>query len=80
MWAHSDATIDTLALDAIGDVPWRSGDRNEVTRHRILVHRIAETDRHAGTQIIWKPRRDQPDEDVGGPAWLKASVPLGDEG
>lgn len=47
-WAHSDATIDTLALDAIGHVPWWPGDRNEVTLHRILVHMIAETDRHAG--------------------------------
>ncbi len=47
-WAHSDATIDALALDAIGHVPWWPGDRNEVTLHRILVHMIAETDRHAG--------------------------------
>ena len=47
-WAHSDATIDTFALDAIGRVPWWPGDRNEVTLHRILVHIIAETDRHAG--------------------------------
>jgi uncharacterized damage-inducible protein DinB len=47
-WAHSDATIDTLALDAIGHVHWWPDDRNEVTLHRILVHMIAETDRHAG--------------------------------
>jgi len=47
-WAHSDATIDTLALDAIGHVQWWPDDRNEVTLHRILVHVIAETDRHAG--------------------------------
>ncbi|PZS12452.1 MAG: hypothetical protein DLM60_22270 [Pseudonocardiales bacterium] len=47
-WAHSDATIDTLALDAIGHVPWWPGDRNEVTLHRILVHVIAETHRHVG--------------------------------
>jgi uncharacterized damage-inducible protein DinB len=47
-WAHSDATIDTLALDAIGRVPWWPDDRSEVTLHRILVHMIAETDRHAG--------------------------------
>lgn len=48
VWAHSDATIDTLALDAIGHVPWWPDDRSEVTLHRILVHMIAETDRHAG--------------------------------
>jgi uncharacterized damage-inducible protein DinB len=47
-WAHSDATISALALDAIGHVPWWPGDRSEVTLHRILVHVIAETDRHAG--------------------------------
>jgi uncharacterized damage-inducible protein DinB len=47
-WAHSDATIDTLPLDVIGQVPWWPGDRSEVTLHRILVHVIAETDRHAG--------------------------------
>ena len=47
-WAHSDATIDALALDAIGHVPWWPDDRSEVTLHRILVHMIAETDRHAG--------------------------------
>jgi uncharacterized damage-inducible protein DinB len=47
-WVHSDTTIDTLALDAIGHVPWWPGDRSEVTLHRILVHVIAETHRHAG--------------------------------
>lgn len=34
--------------DTIGHVPWWPDDRNEVTLHRILVHLIAETDRHAG--------------------------------
>jgi uncharacterized damage-inducible protein DinB len=48
IWAHSDATIDALALDAIGHVPWWPPDRNEVTLHRILVHMVAETERHAG--------------------------------
>jgi uncharacterized damage-inducible protein DinB len=47
-WAHSDATIDTLPLDATGHVAWWPPDRNEVTLHRILVHVIAETHRHAG--------------------------------
>jgi len=48
VWAHSDATIDALGLDAIGHVPWWPPNDNEVTLHRILVHMIAETDRHAG--------------------------------
>jgi hypothetical protein len=47
-WAHSNATIEALELDAIGHVPWWSSDRREVTLHRILVHVIAETDRHVG--------------------------------
>jgi uncharacterized damage-inducible protein DinB len=47
-WAHSDATIAALALDAIGQVPWWPEDRREVTLHQILVHTIAETHRHAG--------------------------------
>ena len=47
-WAHSDATIDALPLDATGRVPWWPAERAEVTLHRILVHMVAETDRHAG--------------------------------
>jgi uncharacterized damage-inducible protein DinB len=48
VWAHSDATIDELPLDAIGHVQWWPPERSEVTLHRILVHMIAETNRHAG--------------------------------
>jgi uncharacterized damage-inducible protein DinB len=47
-WAHSDATISALALDATGRVPWWPPERNEVTLNRILAHMIAETNRHAG--------------------------------
>ncbi|HUB20998.1 MAG TPA: DinB family protein [Streptosporangiaceae bacterium] len=47
-WAHADATIAALALDAPGYVPWWREGRREVTLHQILVHMIAETDRHAG--------------------------------
>jgi uncharacterized damage-inducible protein DinB len=47
-WAHSDATIDELALDAIGQVPWWPEGAREVTLHRILVHMIGETQRHVG--------------------------------
>jgi hypothetical protein len=46
--AHSDATIDALDLDATGQVSWWQEGRREVTLRRILVHMIAETDRHAG--------------------------------
>ena len=48
VWAHSDATLDVLELDSTGHVPWWPPERSEVTLHRILVHMIAETERHAG--------------------------------
>jgi uncharacterized damage-inducible protein DinB len=47
-WAHADATIEALPLDAIGHVAWWQEGRREVTLHLILVHMIAETNRHAG--------------------------------
>ena len=47
-WAHADATIEALPLDAAGHVPWWPAERNEVTLHRVLVHMISETSRHAG--------------------------------
>jgi hypothetical protein len=47
-WAHADATIEALPLDAVGHVPWWPPERREVTLHRILVHMTAETSRHAG--------------------------------
>jgi uncharacterized damage-inducible protein DinB len=48
VWAHADATIAALLLPAAGQVPWWPADRREVTLHWILVHVIAETNRHAG--------------------------------
>jgi hypothetical protein len=47
-WKHSDVTIDTLALDATGHVPWWPQERSEVTLHHVLVRVITETHRHAG--------------------------------
>ncbi|MGC2192674.1 MAG: DinB family protein [Candidatus Dormiibacterota bacterium] len=52
VWAHSDATIEALALDAVGQVPWWPTEHSAVTLNRILVHMIAETDRHAGQADI----------------------------
>jgi uncharacterized damage-inducible protein DinB len=51
-WAHSDETIQMLALDAPGYVPWWPAGEQEVTLHRILVHVAAETHRHAGQADI----------------------------
>jgi hypothetical protein len=47
-WAHSDVTIEALQLDSVGHVAWWPDDRSEVSLHAILVHMIAETNRHAG--------------------------------
>jgi Protein of unknown function (DUF664) len=47
-WAHADATIGALALDAPGQVGWWAAERRSVSLHRILVHVIADTSRHAG--------------------------------
>jgi hypothetical protein len=67
VWAHSDATIDALDLDATGNVPWWQPERSKVTLHRILVHMIAETDRHVGHADIVR-------ELIDGSAGLRAGV------
>jgi hypothetical protein len=48
VWAHSDATVAALGLDAVGSVPWWSPERRLVTLDVVLTHMIAETHRHAG--------------------------------
>jgi uncharacterized damage-inducible protein DinB len=45
-WAHADDTIAALDLAATGSVPWWG--EGDVTLQRVLVHVIAETQRHAG--------------------------------
>jgi uncharacterized damage-inducible protein DinB len=52
-WAHDDATLDELPLDAVAEVPWwRPGSRS-VTLHRITLHTIVDLSRHAGhTDIL----------------------------
>ncbi|HET9443001.1 MAG TPA: DUF664 domain-containing protein, partial [Acidimicrobiales bacterium] len=47
VWAHADATIEALDLDARGRVPWW-GEQGDTTLQRVLVHVVAETHRHAG--------------------------------
>jgi Protein of unknown function (DUF664) len=47
-WAHADAVIDELGLDAVGHVPHWPTPGNEVTLHEVLVHVIVDTQRHAG--------------------------------
>lgn len=56
VWAHADATIEALPLDARGVVPWwRDPD---VTLHKILVHVVAELNRHAGHADILREQLD----------------------
>lgn len=62
VWAHSDATIEDLDLDAPGHVPWWKRD---VTLRWILVHMIAETHHHAGHADILR-------ETIDGAAGLRA--------
>jgi hypothetical protein len=48
VWAHGDATIFALQLDAPGEVPWWPAGRRNVTLHEVLVRLVAEEHRHAG--------------------------------
>jgi len=56
-WQLADDTITALPLDAPGRVPWW-GDQGAVTLHRILVHMLAETQRHAGHADIVREQID----------------------
>jgi hypothetical protein len=47
VWNHADATIDALDLDAPGTVPWWKGSP-DVVLFNVVVHLVAETNRHAG--------------------------------
>jgi hypothetical protein len=73
-WAHADESFNALELDAIGHVPWWPGERSQVNLHRILVHMIAETHRHAGHADIVR-------ELIDGSAGLRpdgSNLPTGD--
>ncbi|MFI9385144.1 DinB family protein [Kutzneria sp. NPDC052558] len=56
VWAHSDATIEALAVDAPGHVPW--WPRPEVKLFTVLVHVLTETNRHAGHADILREQLD----------------------
>ncbi|NES31505.1 DUF664 domain-containing protein [Micromonospora terminaliae] len=55
-WEHSDATIDALAVDSPGHVPW--WPRPDVKLFNILVHVLTETSRHAGHADILREQLD----------------------
>ena len=56
VWAHSDATIADLAIDAPGHVPW--WPRPDVKLFNVLVHVLTETNRHAGHADILREQLD----------------------
>lgn len=56
--AHSDATIEALPLDSVGEVPWWPPERRQTTLHTLLVHEIAEWNRHAGQIDILRELMD----------------------
>lgn len=74
VWAHADATITELPLDAVGHVPWWPEERREVTLHHILVRLVGETNRHAGHADIVRELID------GGIGWVDGNenLPPGD--
>jgi uncharacterized damage-inducible protein DinB len=58
VWTHADATIDALNLEARGRVPWWPEERATVTLQLVLVHLIAEINRHAGHADIVREEID----------------------
>ncbi|CAL9327206.1 DinB family protein [Streptomyces sp. SudanB182_2057] len=56
VWEHADATIEALAIDAPGHVPW--WPHPEVKLFNVLVHILAETSRHAGHADILREQLD----------------------
>ena len=74
VWAHSDETIRQRDLESRGHVSWWPEERREPTLHRVLIHLIAETERHAGQADIVR-------ELIDGAAGLRAeadNLPPGD--
>ena len=55
VWNHSDATIDALALDTMGYVPWW---QEEVPLFNVMVHRLSDATRHAGHADILREGLD----------------------
>jgi uncharacterized damage-inducible protein DinB len=72
-WAHAAVTFEENDLDTEGRVPWWPEDRGSVTLHQILVHMVAETQRHAGHADIVR-------ETIDGTAGRYAGDPNMDDG
>ncbi|MEU6823395.1 DinB family protein [Streptomyces atriruber] len=57
-WAHADATIDGLPLDASGHVPWWPEPGPNTNLFAVLVHVLGEANRHAGHADILREGLD----------------------
>ncbi|MFP3713428.1 DinB family protein [Puerhibacterium sp. TATVAM-FAB25] len=57
-WAFADATIAELLLDAPGRVPWWGEGRRDTTLAVVLVHVLADVQRHAGHADILREGAD----------------------
>ena len=55
VWEHTNATINTLAIDAPGYVPWWD---DHVKLFNIMVHMLSDTTRHAGHADILREQLD----------------------
>ena len=55
VWQHTDATINALAIDAPGYVPWWD---DHVKLFNIMVHMLSDTTRHAGHADILREQID----------------------
>lgn len=80
VWAHADATIEALPLDATGEVAWWPLERRQPTLHVVLVHVVAELNRHIGHADIVRElvdgtaglREGNTNLPDGDPAWWEA--------
>nr|AAN04226.1 unknown [Streptomyces sp. 139] len=57
-WEHSDATIDALALDTPGRVPWWPEPHADTNLFAVMVHVLGETVRHTGHADILREGLD----------------------
>ncbi len=58
VWAHAAETFAASDLDTPGQVPWWPPERRDTTLHTLLVHMVAETNRHAGHADIVRETLD----------------------
>lgn len=58
IWEADDAAVRELGLEARGSVPWWGARGESVTMHHLLIHMIAETNRHAGQADILREQLD----------------------